>query len=113
MADSIPAPTNQPRVALITGAAQGIGRAIALRLADDGLNIAIADLTLQRTKLDAVAEEVRAKGRRCVVLECDVSQEEDVQRMVEATEKEFDALDVVGVLSVANLPYGLIVCGRW
>ncbi|KAG1824568.1 NAD(P)-binding protein [Suillus subaureus] len=88
-------PTIQPRVALITGAAQGIGRAIALRLAEDGLDIAIADLALQRTKLDGVAEEVRAKGRRCIVLECDVSQEEEVQRMVQATEEEFDGLDVM------------------
>lgn len=87
--------TIQPRVALITGAAQGIGRAIALRLAEDGLNIAIADLASQRTKLDGVAEEVRAKGRRCIVLECNVSQEEEVQRMVQATEKEFDGLDVM------------------
>ncbi|KAG2346037.1 NAD(P)-binding protein [Suillus weaverae] len=86
---------NQPRVALITGAAQGIGHAIALRLAEDGLNIAIADLASQRTKLDGVAEEVRAKGRRCIVLECDVSKEEEVQRMVQATEKEFDGLDVM------------------
>ncbi|KAG1792753.1 uncharacterized protein HD556DRAFT_1377687 [Suillus plorans] len=87
--------TIQPRVALITGAAQGIGRAIALRLAEDGLDIAIADLASQRTKLDGVAEEVRAKGRRCIVLECNVSQEEEVQRMVQATEKEFDGLDVM------------------
>lgn len=87
--------TIQPRVALITGAAQGIGHAIALRLAEDGLNIAIADLASQRTKLESVAEEVRAKGRRCIALECDVSQEEEVQRMVQATEKEFDGLDVM------------------
>ncbi|KAG2070038.1 NAD(P)-binding protein [Suillus decipiens] len=88
-------PTIQPRVALITGAAQGIGHAIALRLAEDGLDIAIADLASQRTNLDSVAEEVRAKGRRCIVLECDVSQEEEVQRMVQATENEFDGLDVM------------------
>ncbi|KAG2155254.1 uncharacterized protein EDB93DRAFT_1080417 [Suillus bovinus] len=93
MSDS--ASSYQPRVALITGAAQGIGHAIALRLADDGLDIAIADLASQRMKLDGVAEEVRAKGRRCIVLECDVSQEEDVQRMIQATEKEFDGLDVM------------------
>ncbi|KAG0701472.1 NAD(P)-binding protein [Suillus ampliporus] len=96
MADSATsAQTNQPHVALITGAAQGIGRAIALRLAEDGLDIAIADLKSQRASLDGVADEVRTKGRRCIVLECDVSQENEVQRMVEATEKEFDALDVM------------------
>ncbi|KAH7922291.1 hypothetical protein BV22DRAFT_667027 [Leucogyrophana mollusca] len=47
----------------VCGAAQGIGRATALRLADDGLDVAISDLPSQRSKLDAVAEEIRAKGR--------------------------------------------------
>jgi acetoin reductase-like protein len=96
MADSAtPAQEKQPRIALITGAAQGIGRAIALRLADDGLDVAITDLKSQRTSLDNVADEVRAKGRRCLVLECDISQEEEVQRMVEAAEQCFNGLDVM------------------
>ncbi|KAG2155250.1 NAD(P)-binding protein [Suillus bovinus] len=96
MVDSAtPAQTDQPRVALITGAAQGIGRAITLRLAEDGLDIAIADLKSQRTNLDGIADEVRAKGRRCLVLECDISQEEEVQRMMQATEQEFNSLDVM------------------
>ncbi|KAG2347769.1 NAD(P)-binding protein [Suillus weaverae] len=90
-----PAQVKKPHVALITGAAQGIGRAIALRLAEDGLDIAIADLKSQRTKLDGVADEVRVQGRRCIVLECDVSQEEEVQHMVQATEEEFNGLDVM------------------
>ncbi|KAG2052292.1 NAD(P)-binding protein [Suillus hirtellus] len=96
MADSAtPAQADQPHVALITGAAHGIGRAIALRLAEDGLDIAIADLKSQRTTLDGVADEIRPKGRRCLVLECDISQEEEVQRMVQATEQEFNSLDVM------------------
>ncbi|KAG2044032.1 hypothetical protein BDR03DRAFT_851209 [Suillus americanus] len=96
MADyATPVQTNQPHVALITGAAQGIGRAIALRLAEDGLDIVITDLKSQRMNLDGVADEVRAKGRRCLVLECDISQEEEVQRMVQAAEQEFNSLDVM------------------
>ncbi|KAG1748117.1 hypothetical protein EDB19DRAFT_243987 [Suillus lakei] len=103
MADSAtPTQTNQPHVALITGAAQGIGRAIALRPTEDGLDIAIADLKSQRTNLDGIADEVRAKGRRCLVLECDISQEEEVQRMVQAMDQEFDALDIM----VANAGRG-------
>lgn len=96
MADyATPVQTNQPHVALITGAAQGIGRAIALRLAEDGLDIVITDLKSQRMNLDGVADEVRAKGRRCLVLECDISQEEEVQRIVQAAEQEFNSLDVM------------------
>lgn len=108
-----PVQKNQPHVALITGAAQGIGRAIALRLAEDGLDIAIADLKLQRTNLDDVAGEVRAKGRRCLVLECDISQEEEVQHMVEATEQELNGLDVVRVSWTVNLPNSLTDASRW
>ncbi|KAG2126353.1 uncharacterized protein EDB93DRAFT_1097132, partial [Suillus bovinus] len=84
-------------VVTITGAAQGIGCAITLQLAEDGLDIAIADLKSQCMNLDGIADEVRAKGRRCLVLECDISQEEEVQRMVQATEQEFNSLDVMVV----------------
>ncbi|KAG2110844.1 uncharacterized protein F5147DRAFT_544493, partial [Suillus discolor] len=81
-------------VALITSIAEGIGRDIALRLVEDGLDIAITDLKSQCTKLD-VADEMEAQGRRCVGLEYDVSPE-GVQYMVQTTEKEFNGLDVVG-----------------
>ncbi|KAG1745108.1 uncharacterized protein EDB91DRAFT_1335515 [Suillus paluster] len=54
---ALPALTNQPHVALITSAAQGIGRAIVLRFAEDGLDIAVADLKSQRVKLDGIADE--------------------------------------------------------
>ena len=49
------------KIALVTGAAQGIGRGIALRLAKDGADIALVDLNLD--KLRHVAEEVQALGR--------------------------------------------------
>lgn len=52
------------RVAIVTGAAQGIGRAIALRLADDGLDIAVSDLASQSALLETLAAGIRAKGRK-------------------------------------------------
>ena len=59
------------KVALVTGAAQGIGKAIALRLAKDGADIALVDLN--QDKLDAAVAEVRALGRRAVTFIADVS----------------------------------------
>ncbi|WP_328599846.1 SDR family NAD(P)-dependent oxidoreductase, partial [Rhodococcus sp. (in: high G+C Gram-positive bacteria)] len=59
------------KVVLVTGAGQGIGRGIALRLAHDGADIALVDL--DQTKLDAVADEIRQIGRRATTFVADVS----------------------------------------
>ena len=66
---------NKTKVALITGAGQGIGRAIALRLAKDGVDIAIVDL--KKDKMDAVAKEVQALGRKATVFVADVTVAEE------------------------------------
>ncbi|EIM91153.1 NAD-P-binding protein [Stereum hirsutum FP-91666 SS1] len=90
------------RVAIVTGAAQGIGRSIALRLAADGLNVAVNDVESQRQALDAVVSEIQAKGRKAVALTADVSSEEDVKNMVEKTVEHLGRLDVM----VANAGIG-------
>jgi NAD(P)-dependent dehydrogenase (short-subunit alcohol dehydrogenase family) len=85
------------RVALVTGSAQGIGRAIALRLASDGLDVAVADLHWQ-PKLDALAcvvKEIVDLGRKSVAVTGDVSKEEDVKAMVNKVVSELGRLDVV------------------
>ncbi|KAJ7811401.1 hypothetical protein B0H14DRAFT_3755173 [Mycena olivaceomarginata] len=67
------------RVALVTGAAQGIGRAIALRLANDGLDVAVNDLHGKIDSLNAVVEEIRRLGRRAFAVTSDVSKEDEVK----------------------------------
>jgi NAD(P)-dependent dehydrogenase (short-subunit alcohol dehydrogenase family) len=71
------------RVAVVTGAAQGIGRAIALRLARDGADVAINYRTHDERAAEAVAE-VQALGRRAVAFRADVSDELEVRGMVDA-----------------------------
>jgi len=87
------------RTAVITGAAQGIGKAIALRLAQDGLDIVINDLPGQAQKLDEVKSKITQEtGRRCLVVLGDASEEKDVQNMVDSCVAQFGGLDVVSIL---------------
>ena len=66
------------RVAVITGAARGIGRSIALRLARDGHDVAVADM--RGSAVDSVAQEIQALGRRALALYTDVRKEDEVKK---------------------------------
>ncbi|KAL1714198.1 hypothetical protein EV715DRAFT_210141 [Schizophyllum commune] len=83
------------RVAIVTGAARGIGRAIALQLADDGLDITLNDLPSTKDQLAKVRGEVEARGRRTLVVVGDVSSEPDVERLVDETVDHLGGLDVM------------------
>lgn len=83
------------RVALVTGAARGIGRGIALRLAQDGLDVAVNDLESMRGELDGLAEEIRRSGRCSVAIVADVSRADEVESMVQRLASELGKLDVM------------------
>ncbi len=83
------------RVALVTGAARGIGRGIALRLAADGLDVAVNDLEANAEALDDVAREVREAGARSAAVVADVSEADEVEDMVGRVVEEFGRLDVM------------------
>jgi NAD(P)-dependent dehydrogenase (short-subunit alcohol dehydrogenase family) len=85
----------QTRIAIVTGGAQGIGRAISLRLALDGLDVVVVDLPIKLEGLQAVSKEIESLGRKSVVITADVSKEEDVKAMVENAVNEFGRLDVM------------------
>ena len=79
--------------ALVTGAGQGIGRAIALRLASDGADIGIVDM--KEEKMNAVADEVRKIGRRATTFGADVSKRDEVFAAVDHAEKELGGFDIM------------------
>jgi 3-oxoacyl-[acyl-carrier protein] reductase len=79
MTDEQPPPL-AGKVALVTGSSQGIGRATALRLAQAGADIAINYRSNARAASE-VKESIEALGRRCIAVQADVSQEEDVSRL--------------------------------
>jgi 3-oxoacyl-[acyl-carrier protein] reductase len=82
------------KVALVTGASRGIGRAVALCLAQCGAKVAIVD---RRSTAEAedVAREIRSHGGECLVVLADVSQPADVERMAEATQQAFGRIDIL------------------
>ncbi|OBU05084.1 acetoin reductase [Morganella psychrotolerans] len=81
------------KVVLVTGAAQGIGRGIALRLAKEGADIALVDL--KEESLAKVKKEVEALGRKTVTLVADISQRDQVFAAVEKAEKALGGFDVM------------------
>lgn len=83
------------RVALVTGAARGIGRGIALQLASDGLDVAVNDIEANAEQLKEVAEEIRAEGVGTATITADVSDAESVEKMVKGVADELGKLDVM------------------
>ncbi|KAF8591341.1 NAD(P)-binding protein [Ramaria rubella] len=84
-----------PRVAVVTGAAQGIGKAIALRLAQDGFDVVVNDVASKTQKLEEVVTEICAANQKGVAVTGDMSSEADVQKLVDATVASLGGLDVM------------------
>ena len=88
------------RVAVVTGAAQGIGEAIALRLAHDGFDVAILDIRGKEEQMQAVAQKINDSGRRSQWIVGDVSDESSVKDAVESVVQTLGGLDVVHIFTI-------------
>ena len=82
------------RNVLVTGAQRGIGRAVALRFAQEGANVALNYLD-DKPAAEAAAAEIVALGRRCRTIEADVSQPEAARRLVAEAERDLGPIDVL------------------
>jgi len=82
------------QVALVTGASSGIGRGIALAMADEGAQI-VVNYVRDRQAAEAVAREIRSKGTDALVLEADVSREDHVEVMFARVVREFGTVDIL------------------
>ncbi len=82
------------RVALITGAARGIGRAIALELSHRGASVAV-NYRSSKADAESLADEIRGSGGQCLLIQGDVASREDARRIVKTVTDAFNRIDVL------------------
>jgi dehydrogenase/reductase SDR family protein 4 len=100
------------KVALVTGASRGIGRAIALAFADAGADVAISSRKLP--DLEAVAEEIKAKGRKSMALASHIAKIEDSKTLVAKVKSEWGRIDILVNNAGTNPYYGpLLDAEEW
>ena len=86
--------TNTSKVAIVTGASRGIGRAIALRLAQDNIAV-VVNYAHRASDADDVVQAIEAAGGRAIALQGDVANASDCARLFDATEAEYGGVDIV------------------
>jgi len=82
------------KIALVTGASRGIGRAVALTLAAAGADVAV-NFRVARAEADSLADEIEKLGRRCLTIQADVSKGPEVERLVSAVQTELGPVSVL------------------
>jgi glucose 1-dehydrogenase len=100
------------KIALVTGAARGIGRGIALCLAEEGASIALNDLPTAKDNAEATAKEIAALGSPCLVHYGDISDAAQVKALVQAAVTHFGKLDI----AVANAAFSIrepVIEAKW
>ena len=82
------------KIVLVTGAQQGIGRAVALRFAQEGADVALNFLD-DKAAAEAIATQIEAMGQRCAMIRADVSKSVEIRQMVATVEEDLGPIDVL------------------
>jgi len=81
------------KIAIVTGAGQGIGKGIVLALANEGCNVVVSDIVLEDCK--KVVEEIKKTGVEGLAVKCDVSKKEEVDNLIKKTIEKFGKIDIL------------------
>lgn len=95
------------RVALVTGASKGIGQAIAEFYAQAGAKVVVS--SRKQEAVDAVATEIKGKGGHAMAIACNVGEETDIQKLIDATLDTYGAIDILVNNAAANPSFGPVV----
>ncbi|MCT4621409.1 MAG: 3-oxoacyl-[acyl-carrier-protein] reductase [Marinisporobacter sp.] len=82
------------KTAIVTGGSRGIGKAIALKLADLGANI-VVNYTSNAAKAEEVVKQIKDMGKEAIALKADVSNSEEVQNFIKEVEEKFESIDIL------------------
>src|SRR5699024_10134902 len=81
------------KTSIVTGAGRGIGRSVALGLAEAGSNVVICSRTT--TELETLSEEIRERGVDVLVISCDVKNQSDIDHVIDKTLNHFQSIDIL------------------
>jgi len=96
-------PILENKVAIITGGGRGLGKAIALRYAEEGAKLLLPDISLERA--EEAAKEIKAKGGEAAAMECDISDEKATQKVAEKVIEQYGRVDIL--VNNAAIWYGV------
>lgn len=96
-------PVLKDKVAIITGAGRGLGKAFALRFAEEGARLLLPDISLERAQ--NTVKEIKARGGEAAAMLTDISEEKDTQQMAEEVMRRYGRVDIL--LNNAAMYYGV------
>ena len=82
------------KIVIVTGSSSGIGKAVAIRFAEEGANI-VVNYHINKTGGEKTKKEIEKLGRKCLLVQADITKPKDIERLFKATLSEFGSVDIL------------------